>query len=602
MHGMAQKNTNISSNSEQQIEEMEKTLVADRRSFLALAGASALSAGLITTPPTNAANAQQNEIETPKDDIISINDLKGAERIHGVSYTEEQRKDFIENSDWQYESVETVRNHTFANGEAPAPCFDPRLPGINYPSQSNTVHVPTSQKPLPDTEEDIAFASVIELSHWIKSRAITSAELTEIYLRRIRKHAGKLECFVTVTVDLARQQASAADKLLNEGTYLGPLHGIPYAVKDLADTKGIRTTWGAEPYKNRIAQEDATLVKLLRNAGAVLLGKATSGALAIGDVWFGGITRNPWNTNEGSSGSSAGPASCVAAGLAGYAIGTETLGSIISPANRCGVAGMRPTFGRVSRHGLMALAWSLDKAGPMTRFVEDTAIILNTLNHYDPQDVSSIAHGFDYTPGDYTDLRIGYMPAAFDNDNVSDVDRNALKAAKSLGFDLKEVSIPDMPYNAMFPIIRAESAAVFDKLIRSGDIDTLRFPARASAGRISRMLSAVDYINMERLRRQVMQAMHTAFQGIDVIIGPNYANSMLQITNYTGHPQIAFRAGFNNLETRPVFGAEPDPTSEKYLVPQSFSVFGPLFGEGPMVHVAKALETALGAAQKRPQL
>ncbi|WP_262695241.1 amidase [Kordiimonas aquimaris] len=585
---------------EQEAHDLENSLVADRRSFLALAGASAVTASFaVNSTPASALQPADSEGAA---NALTTEDIRGAERVLGISYTAEQREDFIENYPRQIDAVKAVRNHDFSNGEAPAPAFEPRLPGVSYKPQGNTLTIAPSNRPLPASGEDIAFASVAQLGHWIKGRAITSAALTEIYLKRVKKYGPSLECFVTITAELARQQAAAADKLLAAGTYLGPLHGIPYAVKDLADTKGIRTTWGAEPYKNRIAEQDATLVKLLRDNGAVLLGKATSGALALGDVWFGGITRNPWNLDEGSSGSSAGPASSVAAGLAGFAIGTETLGSIISPANRCGVAGMRPTFGRVSRHGLMALAWSLDKAGPMTRFVEDTAIILNTLNHYDPQDASSIDHGFDYTPEKYKDLRIGFMPSAFEGDNITQVDKDALHAARALGMKLKEVSIPDMPYSALFPIIRAESAAAFDKLIRSGGIDTLRFPARSSSARISRMLSAVDYINMERLRRQVMQVMHDVYKDVDVIIGPNYAESMLLITNYTGQPQIAFRAGFNAMETRPVFKAKLDPLGIKYNVPQAFSVFGPLFAEGPMVHVANMLEAELGAAQARPKL
>lgn len=597
---MDKKETN-KGNHAHDVEEMERELAADRRSFLALAGATALTAGLVATSPTKATTAQSAEDEGTNDKLTP-QDVKGAERVLGVAYTDDQRKDFIDNFARQHAAVEAVRTHEFGNGQAPAPAFEPRLPGVTYAPQDNRVVITANRTSLPSSEDDIAFASVVELGYWIKNKDISSVELTEIYLKRINKYAGKLECFITITADLAREQAFAADKLLASGQYLGPLHGIPYTVKDLADTKGIRTTWGAEPYKNRIASEDATLVTLLRDAGAVLLGKVTSGALALGDVWFGGITRNPWNLDEGSSGSSAGPASSVAAGLAGFAIGTETLGSIISPANRCGAAGLRPTFGRVSRYGLMALAWSLDKAGPITRFAEDTVVVLSALNHYDPKDVSSINHGFHYEAEQYKDLRIGYTPAAFEGDNVSDIDKEALKAARGFGMKLHEITIPDMPYSAMFPIIRAESAAAFDKLIRSGGIDKLKFPARSSSARISRMLSAVDYINMERLRRQVMQMMHDTFNDVDIIIGPNYAESMLLITNYTGHPQLTFRAGFTNIPTRPVFGAKPDPTEIKHSVPQGFSVFGPLFGEGPMVHIAKMLETELGAATARPKL
>ena len=589
---------------EARIIEAQASLTTDRRSFLALAGASAAMGLVSTEQPAKA--VQQNATDTGSDSRgLTLSDIRGVERVQGVTYTDEQRKEVLGNLPRLQDAVRDIRTYSFENGDAPAPSFDPRLPGATYPEQSNTIQLSVSDRTLPRNEDDIAFARLSDLSHWIESRQITAADLTEIYLRRIDRYASTLECFVTVTADLAREQAAAADALLATGTYLGPLHGIPYSLKDLADTAGIKTTWGAEPFKNRIPDQDATLVRLLRDAGAILLGKATSGALAYGDVWYGGVTRNPWNMNEGSSGSSAGPASSVAAGLAAFGIGTETLGSIISPSNRCGTAGLRPTFGRVSRKGLMALAWSLDKAGPITRYAEDTAAILSVINGYDPSDAGSLSHGFDYTPDAYSDLKVGYMPAAFDSENTSDIDRAALEAAKGLGYQMQEIALPDMPYGALFPIIRAEAAAVFDELVLSGEINILRFEganSRGATSRLMRMLSATDYVNMERLRRHVMRMAHDVFSDVDVIIGPNYAENMLLITNYTGHPQIAFRAGFTEQPTRTRYGEADDESGTTFSVPQAFSVFGKLFGEGPMIHVANQLEQALGAVSARPSL
>ncbi len=595
---------------EKDLQSFQEDLAATRRQFLlgGAAGMAALSAG-ITVPAT--AFAQQNDEppgakeEQPAE--LTAADIEGAERVMAVDYTPDQRTAVLENINGQREAMKTIREHAFNNGEAPAPAFDARLPGKDYGTQKNRVRIAkNSPGPLPSSEEDIAFAPLTHLAHWVKTKSISSRDLTGLYLGRIEKYAPRLLNFVTVTTDLAREQAEQADREIAAGNYRGPLHGIPYAVKDLADTAGIRTTWGAEPYKDRIATHDAALVKKLREAGAVLLGKASSGALAFGDVWFGGMTRNPWNTEEGSSGSSAGPGSATAAGLCGFAIGTETLGSIISPANRNGVAGLRPTFGRVSRAGLMALSWSLDKAGPLCRRAEDTALVLAAINGFDAADASTVGMGFDYDGRkDLKDIRIGYIPAAFEGDGISDIDRNALDVARRLGIDLKEITLPDLPYGAMSPIIRAESAAAFDAFTRSGDVDRLKYTGPSSRGtgwRAVRMLSAVDYINMERLRRQVMQAMDSVFNDVDVIIGPNYTANMLMITNYTGHPQLAFRAGFFDTPTRTIFGSVPDENAAKHSVPQDFSVFGRLFGDGDVIRVASALEQAIGVADRRPPL
>lgn len=542
-----------------------------------------------------------------QDNITTKSDLAGAERVLEVNYTDEQRDDVLKQMSRFREGPRAVRELEFDNSLPPAPAFDPRLPGRNYGAQKNKVIV--GQKPSntrPASDVDIAFAPLTQLAHWVKHRKISSRELTDIYLARIGKHANDLQCFVTITADLARQQAAQADAEIANGKYRGPLHGIPFALKDLADTKDIKTTWGTEPFKDRVPSHDARVVELLREAGAVLLGKATSGALAYGDVWFGGITRNPWNVEEGASGSSAGPASATAAGLCGFSIGTETLGSIISPANKCGAVGLRPTFGRVPRRGFMALAWSLDKVGPICRSVEDTALVLAAINDYDAGDPSSIDMGFHYNghqnPGK---LRIGYMPSAFEGDKASPTDIAALKAAKSLGWTLIPVTLPDLPYDALFPIIRAESGAAFDAFTRSGEVDNMVRKGETSRGtgwRTARLISAVDYVNMERLRRLVMQEMDKIFQDVDVIIGPNYAQSMLTITNYTGHPQITFPAGLSPTPTRARYGIDKetvDPTPHN--VPHGFSVFADLFHDGNAICVARALEKALNVTARPPK-
>jgi Asp-tRNA(Asn)/Glu-tRNA(Gln) amidotransferase A subunit family amidase len=591
---------------EKAIEAENNALSTDRRAFLALAGMGAGAAALGLSGQSEANTIAPLQDEAFADSALTLDDIKSAERVMDLDYPENRRRDVLDNIEGTRRAVKQVRAFSLENGLAPAPAFDPRLPGKDYGAEGNKISLPARTAKLPTSKEDIAFASVNDLSHWIKTKQISSLELTNLYLDRISKYAGTLKCFVTVTDDLARAEARAADDALARGDYKGPLHGIPYALKDLADTKGIKTTWGAEPFKDRVPDSDATLVTKLRDAGAVLLGKATSGGLAIGDVWFGGITRNPWNTGEGSSGSSAGPASAVAAGLAAFGIGTETLGSIISPANRCGLAGLRPTFGRVSRHGFMALSWSLDKAGPLCRYIEDTATVMSVINGYDIGDASSIERGFDYDGGQsLADIRIGYLPAAFEGDNVNALDKKALEAIKGLGVVLKEITLPDLPYGGMAPIIRAESSAAFDELIRSNEVDQLkrRGPsARAVSLRTVRMLSAIDYINMERLRRVVMQAMDEVFSDVDVIVGPNYAQSMLSITNYTGSPQAIIRAGFEDRESAPLNGQPRVEGGPKYSLPRGFSVFGGLYKDAATIRVAKAIEQALGAADARPKM
>jgi Asp-tRNA(Asn)/Glu-tRNA(Gln) amidotransferase A subunit family amidase len=441
---------------------------------------------------------------------------------------------------------------------------------------------------------------------------LTSRRLTQIYLDRIAALNPRLECYALVTAELALAEADAMDSLSRAGVNLGPLHGIPYGLKDLFDTKGIVTGWGAEPYRDNLPTSDAAVTRAMRAAGAVLLGKTTVGALAYNDIWYGGWTRNPWNLNEGSSGSSAGSASATAAGLCGFSIGTETLGSITSPSQRCGTTGLRPTFGRVSRAGAMSLCWSLDKVGPICRSVEDTALVLAALNGGDPGDRGSIDAPFVFDANASIEgLVLGYLPEAFD-EGATDVDRAALAAAKGLGMEVREVQIEDLPYGALMNVVYAEAAAAFEELTLSGADDTLTWQdegAWPNTMRKARFLSAVDHVNLDRLRYRVMQAVGAMMGQVDVLIGPFMTGPMLVASNFTGHPCLHLRAGFAQTATRTAasLGAGKlttgDATGDQtFRVPQGISLWGQLFDEGPMLNVGLALEQALDVAAERPDL
>ena len=411
---------------------------------------------------------------------ITLDTITAAERLMGLSYTPAERQQMLDNLEGQITSALQRRAVPLANSVPMALRFDPRLPGFAMPHGADVLRLSAVTASLPLRDEDIAFAPVTHLAAWIKSGALTSRRLTQIYLDRIASIGPKLECFAAVTADLALAEADAADALTRAGVNLGPLHGIPYGMKDLFDTKGVVTGWGAEPFQNRVPDADAAVVTRMRAAGAVLLCKTTVGALAYNDIWYGGVTRNPWNLNEGSSGSSAGSASATAAGLCAFAIGTETLGSITSPSQRCGTTGLRPTFGRISRAGCMALCNSLDKVGPICRSVEDTAIVLAALNGADVNDRSTIAAPFvfDATKG-IKGIKVGYLAAAF-GQGATAVDHAALAAARALGLEVVEVTLPDLPYGALMNILFAEAAASFEDLTLSGRDDMLTWQDAAA--------------------------------------------------------------------------------------------------------------------------
>lgn len=524
-------------------------------------GSAALAA---CAPGDETGGSATGDIWAGFDGRITERTLAEAEKIFGLAFSESERQQILggpveEAEDGffaeQIASLNKRREQDIPNSLAPAISFDPRLPGIDYGTQENSLTLfPEEIDAIPSDAESIAFASVKQQARWMTTGQISSRELTEIYLERIGRYGDLLECFVTVTPELARAQADQADRERATGQVRGPLHGIPYGVKDLLDTADIRTTWGAETYKDRVATGDGAVVSLLRDAGAVLLGKTTLGALAWGDVWFGGETRNPWNPKEGASGSSAGSGSATAAGLCSFGIGTETLGSIISPSDRNGLSGLRPTFGRVSRVGAMTLCWSLDKIGPMCRFTEDTAIVLSVLNGFDEFDSGSVDMGFAYDGRQsVSDLSIGYDPSWFEGEDVNDTDKAALEALKRLGATVQQIKLPDMPVNEIMPALGVESAAAFEELTLSGRDDLLRRQinnAWPNSFRQARYFSAVDYVQADRLRRKLMQQTHQFFAQVDVVFGPSFGTPMLSLTNFTGQPSLAIRAGFEEITPR----------------------------------------------------
>ena len=493
---------------------------------------------------------------------------------------------------------------------APATVWNPTLPGtISGPPQDSFSFRASPAPALPVRDEDIAFAPVAFLSQWIRSRQITSERLTNIYLARLERFDPKLRCVITLTRDHAIAQARAADKEIAAGQYRGPLHGIPWGAKDLLDTAGIPTTYGAEPYRDRVPTQDAAVTARLNQAGAVLVAKLSLGALALNDIWFGGETMNPWLIEEGSSGSSAGPAAAVAAGLVGFAIGSETQGSIVSPSMRCGVTGLRPTYGRVPRTGAMTLSWTCDKLGPMARSVEDTLLVLHAITGPDPGDVASVPSKLTFdSAADITRLRVGYIPAWMKEAPATDVDRAALETVKKLGMKTVEVSLPDWPYDSLNIILFAEAAAAFEELTLSGKVDELKMQvpdAWPNTFRQSRFLSAVDFVQADRFRRKVALEMERVFSQVDLLLVPSLRDEFLVITNFTGHPSLTFRAGFVEVsEARSDWAPNPANPLPKFApprrVPYGVTLVGRLFDEGTMAQAGIALERAFDVAATRP--
>jgi Asp-tRNA(Asn)/Glu-tRNA(Gln) amidotransferase A subunit family amidase len=502
------------------------------------------------------------------------------------------------------------RNVALESSLAPFSRYDSVLPGQHPAAQRDRfVRTNADPGPLPSNDADIAFAPVTKLSRWIEQRKLTSERLTNIYLNRIEQFDSKLRCVITLTRDLALAQAKKADAEIAAGKYRGPLHGIPWGGKDLLDTAGIATTYGAEPFRNRIPTQDATVVQRLHGAGAVLIAKLSLGALALNDIWFGGQTMNPWLLDEGASGSSAGPGAATAAGLVGFSIGSETGGSIVSPSMRCGVTGLRPTYGRVPRTGAMTLCWSLDKLGPMTRSVEDALLVLQAISGPDPGDVSSVPSHLDFdSASSVKGLRVGHFPAWMKQPPATDVDRAALETIEKVGMRPVEVFLPDWPYGTLNLNLFAEGAAAFEELTLSHTADQLKMQTHDSwpnLFRQARFLSAVDFVQTDRFRRKVCHEMARIFSDVDLLLVPSLRDEMLTISNNTGHPSLTLRAGFVEVgEARSDWAPDPQHPLPKFSpprrVPHGVTLIGRLFDEGTLCRAGIALERAFAVASYHP--
>jgi len=571
-------------------------LLPDRRNFIAYFAGLGLSSTLF--PGVLWAQVQQRSAQK-----ITKEMLIAAERIAGLNFTDAQREMMLLGVNGNLAFYEELRRVNLDVSDVPALRFSPILPGMKFDKR----RLPFRPSIVPDLSrpenlEDVAFWSVAQLATLIKTRKVGSVELTEMYLARLKKYDPVLKCAVTITEELARQQARRADAEIAAGKYRGPLHGIPWGAKDLIAKKGDRTTWGAAPFKEQIIDKDATVIKRLEDAGAVLVAKLATGELAYWDEWFGGKTKNPWDTSLGSGGSSAGPASATAAGLVGFAIGTETGGSMVEPAIKCGVTALRPTFGRVSRDGVMPGAWSFDKIGPMCRSVEDCALVLNAVHGTDDLDLSVIDMPFNWdAKAKATNLRIGYLKAAFDEEySLSEEKTNdfaTLDTLREFGFDLKPVKLPDYPIQATSLVAWfGEIGSVWDELVRSGKDALLGVQKTDGVGNLSRMtrtVPAVESIRASRIRTLIMRATAKIFDEVDVYVAPfSSADSTprisglnLQLTNLTGHPAVALQNGFTRKGT-----------------PTGITFIGNLFGEAELLAVAKAYQDATGFHLKHPKM
>jgi Asp-tRNA(Asn)/Glu-tRNA(Gln) amidotransferase A subunit family amidase len=532
--------------------------------------------------------------------------IRQAEWVAGVEYTNDERELMLGGVEELLDAFEQLRAMELDNSVSPALLFRPLDATTADDTSPPRPALPSELSPgvRPSTEEDLAFAPVTELAALLRSRQISSVELTRMYLDRLKEFDPELECVIGYTEDLAFAQAERADREIAAGRWRGPLHGVPWGAKDLLAVPGYPTTWGAEPFRQQRLPEQATVAARLEQAGAVLVAKLTLGALAWGDVWFGGTTKNPWNAEQGSSGSSAGSSAATAAGLVAFAIGSETWGSIVSPCTRCGATGLRPTFGRVSRHGAMALSWSMDKLGPITRSVEDCALVFSAIQGPDGLDPTVVRRPFHWPLGrDVRTLRVGYVAEQFEEDRGEgveddeqrarlaewrDYDLRTLQELEGLGLSPVPVKLPaDLPVDALAFILTAEAAAAFDTLTRSGrDDELVRQIERAwpNTFRQGQLIPAVEYIRANRIRRLVMERFERVMDDIDLFVSPSFGGNTLLATNLTGHPQIVLPNGFRTSDGTPT----------------SITFTGRLHGESELLAVAEAYQQATGYHLRRP--
>ena len=576
-----------------------------------------------TQPPANSQTAQSPPAGAPptfgtgkgSGPAVSPETFAEAEKLVQVELTPAERQQAADS--WRESMAPYLERRTgprkvaIEATDTPATLWNPVIPGLvtALPSMDRFVRSKDEGAALPSSDDDIAFAPVTQLSRWIESRKLTSERLTNIYLARVERLDVKIRSIITLTKDHAIERAKQADAEIAAGKYRGPLHGIPYGVKDLLDTKDIPTTYGAEPFRNRVPSADSAVVSRLDAAGAVLLAKLSLGALALNDIWFGGQTMNPWLLEEGASGSSAGPGAATAAALVAFSVGSETGGSIVSPAMRCGVTGLRPTFGRVARTGAMTLCWSLDKLGPMTRSVEDAMLVLQAINGPDAGDPSSVPSHLDFdATAPVSGLKVGYVAQWMKEAPSTDVDRAAMETMKKLGMELKEVTLPDWPYDSLMPILFAEGAASFEELAFNGGLASLKMQVKdawPNLFRQARFLSAVDFVQADRLRRKVAAEMARVFRDVDLMIVPSLRDEQLTITNNTGHPSLIMRAGFVQVtEARSDWAPDPANPLPKFdpprRVPHGITLLARLFDDGLLGRVGVALEREFHVAGERP--
>ena len=554
----------------------------DRRAFMSHFATLGLASSLL--PGILWAQIQQQ-------DTITKEMVKDAEALAAIELTDAERDAIVHGINQNARAYTQLRTVDLANSVLPAIQFDPVLASMTLPTLRKPHRFSKPAKlTRPANLEHVAFWPVLSLAQLIRARQVSPIELTEMYLARLKKHGPTLEAVITLMEDRALAQARAADAEIRKGHYKGMLHGIPWGAKDLLATKGVRTTWGAKPYEDQMLSDDATVVKRLDAAGAILLAKLTLGALANGDIWFGGRTRNPWKLDQGSSGSSAGPAATVSAGLVPFSIGSETLGSIVSPSTRTGVTGLRPTFGRVPRTGAMTLSWSMDKLGPLARTVEDTAAVLSAIIGPDGEDPTVRDMPFNWDAHtDVRKLRVGYYKSAFDltgqrhsNKPFDDAVLDVLRS--KIGIDLLPFETPtDLPIDALHIILSAEAGAAFDELTRSHKVDLIENSPWPSSFKQARFIPAVEYMQANRIRTLLMQEMARAMEQVDVFVTPPYGGNVLLLTNLTGHPAVTVPSGF-----------AADGT------PVSISFIGKLYGEAEMLAVAKAYQDATGFHLKYP--
>jgi len=526
-----------------------------------------------------------------EEEKISIALVRAAQKIIGLDFTDAEADSMLTDLEGQRASYAALRKLNIPNSVSPALNFNPLPVGYEFPDQSNYFKVSSANTTkLPSVKDDLAFYTIVQLADLIRTKQISSVDLTQFFIDRIKKYDSKLMFAISITEARALKHAKKADAEIAAGKYKGLLHGIPFGAKDLLAAKGYKTTWGSVPYKDQTIDVDATVITKLEDAGAILIAKMTLGELAMGDVWFGGKTKNPWNLNRGSSGSSAGSASAVAAGCMPFAIGSETLGSIVSPSSECGTTGLRPSFGRISKYGAMALSWSMDKLGPITRSVEDCAIVFNAIQGADKKDLSLISAPFYYTSSQNASLkgmRIGFIRSEFNRKYANSAnDSLSLQKLKDMGAELVELELPVLPYRDMLIILSAEAGAAFEDLTLSNRDDTMVKQdknAWPSGFRSSHFIPAVEYIQANRARAILIEEMNKKMKGLDAFIAPAFGQNLVA-TNLSGHPCVVLPNGFRNG------------------LPTSITFTGQLFGEGKLLKIAEAYQRASDFHKKQPSL